>query len=98
MEPADVSNVAIGETVEFKCYVTEGNVLWYINDTYALKKSPDDYRELTVRVNNNAVIENSTLSFRIVTMNVNNSMIQCAVGMSSGIMYPDDGERLLIGK
>ena len=92
--PQDVRCPANG-TVKFNCSVYEGDILWFVNDTFALGLPSD----LNVSFETKSVgsLINSTLEFT-AKESINNSQIVCAV---RGIHQPTtkvDAAAKLVGK
>lgn len=76
------------DTVRFKCSVRNGEILWFVNETFVLGLSRAlnaSFKTTYIR-SNGAVItgESSTLEF-IAKPETNNSRIVCAVGSKNKI-------------
>ena len=87
--------------MKFKCSVRNGEVLWFVNDVFALGLSQAlnaSFRSTHIR-SNGAVItgESSTLEF-IAKPEANNSQIVCAVGINNKISNMKAYATLTIGE
>ena len=80
-KPKDVSCPA-NDTVKFDCSVYKGDILWFVNDIFALGLPPG--LNVSFKTKSVGSLINSTLEF-IAKESVNNSQIVCAV---RGIQHP----------
>ena len=85
--PSDITCFA-NDTVKFNCSVSKGDILWFVNGTFALGLPQKlNVSFWTTSRNNGGVVisgENSTLQF-IAKPEANNSLIECAVGLANKI-------------
>ena len=87
------------DVVTFNCSVREGEILWYVNGTYALglPLAYQTFFKTTSRDNRGDAGENSTLQF-IATPEANNSRIMCAVFINNETERDPRATAVLIGK
>ena len=87
--PRNISCPA-NDTVTFNCSVHEGEILWFVNDTFALglpRALNASFKTTSLKFNGDGAVitgESSTLQF-IAKEEVNNSRIVCAVGINNKI-------------
>ena len=95
------------DTVRFKCSVKQGEILWFVNDTFVLGLSP----ALNASFRTTSLIPNSHLGGS-VTLNegetstleliarteANNSKIVCAVGFNNTIAKMSEPAKLITGE
>ena len=99
--PSSITCIA-NDTVNFNCSVRgEGDILWYVNNTFAIALPPklNARFETTLRRNGNdqTLGEASVLKF-IAKPEMNNSRIECAVGLNRKITNHRASAMLYVGK
>ena len=90
-----------GDIVTFNCSVGNGDILWFVNNTFALGLPVKFNASFKTSSKNDGGVtiqgETSTLRF-IAKPEANNSLVECAVGLANKIQRDPKAVANLIGK